>query len=71
MPTSGRDPGPNFWRAELDGDALLKLAMAQRGELFIGVVLSPGEVERLIRNVEVVLPNVTMPLVGRRLRRRS
>ena len=45
--------------------------MAQRGELFIGVVLSPGEVERLIRNVEVVLPNVTMPLVGRRLRRRS
>ncbi len=56
---------------DLDSAALLKLAMAQRGDLFIGVVLSPAEVEGLIKDVELVLPNVTMPLVGRRLRQRG
>ena len=48
---------------------LLKLAVSQRGEVFVGVVLAPSEVRRLIRDVGFVLPNVTMPLVGARLGR--
>ena len=55
----------------LDAATLLKLALAQPGELFIGVALSPSEVTRLVRDVGLVLPNVTGPLVGRRLRRRG
>lgn len=55
----------------LDLPALLTLAMAQRGEVFIGVVLSTSEVTRIVRDVGFVLPNVTMPLVGDRLRPRK
>lgn len=53
---------------DLDAAALVKLALAQRGELFIGVSLSTREVRRLVRGVGLVLPNLTGPLVGRRLR---
>ena len=52
----------------LDLAELLALAVAQRGEVFVGVVLGPSEIKSLVRNVALVLPNVTMPLVGDRLR---
>ena len=52
----------------LDLAELLALAVAQRGEVFVGVVLAPSEIKSLVRNVALVLPNVTMPLVGGRLR---
>lgn len=52
----------------LDLAELLALAVAQRGEVFVGVVLGPSEIKSLVRNVALVLPNVTMPLVGARLR---
>ncbi len=53
----------------LDLAELLKLAVSQRGEVFVGVVLAPSEIKSLVRNVALVLPNVTMPLVGARLGR--
>ncbi len=53
----------------LDLAELLKLAVSQRGEVFVGVVLGPSEIKSLVRNVALVLPNVTMPLVGARLGR--
>ncbi len=56
---------------ELDVFALLERAVAEPGEVFIGVVLPPKEVERLVREVGLVLPNVTGPLGSRRLRRRG
>jgi len=54
----------------LDAAALVKLALVQPGELFVGVSLSPHEVRKLVRGVGRILPNVTGPLVGRRLRSR-
>jgi hypothetical protein len=50
--------------------ALVKVALVQPGEVFIGVSLSPQEVGNLIRGVGLILPNVTGPIVGRRLRSR-
>jgi hypothetical protein len=52
----------------LDLAELLKLAVSQRGEVFVGVVLAPPEVRRLTRDVALVVPNVTMALAGARLR---
>jgi hypothetical protein len=54
----------------LDAAALVKLALVQPGELFVGVSLSRYEVRKLMRGVGLVLPNVTGPIVGRRLRRK-
>jgi hypothetical protein len=51
-----------------DAAALVKVALAQPGELFIGVSLAPAEVRRLVRGVGLILPNATGPIVGRRLR---
>lgn len=53
----------------LDLAELLALATAQRGEVFVGVVLGPTEVRRFVRDVGVVLRNVTVPIVGARLDR--
>jgi hypothetical protein len=47
-------------------ERMLKMAMGQRGEVFIGVALSPKEKGTLLRSVELVLPNATGPIVGRR-----
>jgi hypothetical protein len=55
----------------LDASALIKLALVQPGELFVGVSLSPHEVRALVRGVGLILPNVTGPIVGRRLRSRK
>ena len=52
-------------------EALVELALAQPGEVFIGVSLLPHEVRALARGVELTLPNQTGPLVGRRLRPRK
>ncbi len=49
-------------------EEILRLALRQRGAVFIGVALSPAEVRRLLDEAAMVLPNVTGPLVGRRQR---
>ena len=56
---------------ELDLSGVLERAVDEPGAVFIGVVLLPKEVGRLVREVGLVLPNVTGPLGGRRLRRRG
>jgi hypothetical protein len=53
-----------------DAAALLKVALEQPGELFVGVSLSRYEIGKLLRGVGLVLPNVTGPMVGSRLRLR-
>ena len=47
---------------------IVRVALRQRGAVFIGVALSPAEVRRLLDEAAMVLPNVTGPLVGRRQR---
>jgi hypothetical protein len=49
-------------------DAIVRVALRQRGAVFIGVALSRREVERLLDETALILPNVTGPLVGRRQR---
>jgi hypothetical protein len=44
------------------------MALRQRGAIFIGVVLSPAEVRRLLDEAAMLLPNATGPIVGRRQR---
>ena len=51
-------------------EMLVRTALTQRGAIFVGVALDPHEVRRFARDVELVLPNAIMPIVGRRLRRR-
>jgi hypothetical protein len=46
----------------------VKMAVRQRGALFVGVVLSAAEVRRLLDETAMILPNVTGPMVGRRQR---
>ena len=50
-------------------EEIVKMALRQRGAVFVGVVLSPAEVKRLLDEAAMVLPNVTGPMVGRRQRR--
>ena len=47
---------------------IVRVALQQRGAVFIGVALSPAEVRRLLDEAAMVLPNVTGPLVSRRQR---
>jgi hypothetical protein len=47
-------------------DELLKLAKRERGAVFIGVALSPSGRRRLAREVQLILPNATIPIAGRR-----
>ena len=50
-------------------EEIVRMALRQRGAVFIGVALSPAEVKRLLDEAAMVLPNVTGPMVGRRQRR--
>ncbi len=52
-------------------ETLVKLAVAQRGAVFIGIALTPAEVAHLIDQTRRILPNITGPMVVRRQRRRS
>ena len=47
---------------------VVRMALRQRGAIFIGVALSPAEVTRLLDEAAVLLPNATGPMVGRRQR---
>jgi len=49
-------------------DEIVKMALRQRGAVFIGVALSPAEVRRLLDEAAMILPNVTGPMAGRRQR---
>jgi len=49
-------------------EEIVKMALRQRGAIFIGVALSPAEVRRLLDEAAMILPNVTGPMVGRRQR---
>jgi hypothetical protein len=49
-------------------EEIVKMALRQRGAVFVGVVLSPAEVKRLLDEAAMLLPNVTGPMVGRRQR---
>jgi hypothetical protein len=51
-------------------NALVRLAKAEPGAVFIGVVLGRREVQRLLRDVRLILPNATLKVVGRRIGRR-
>ena len=51
-------------------EAIVRQALQQRGAVFIGVVLSPAEVTRLLNEAAMILPNVTGPVIGRRQRGR-
>lgn len=47
---------------------VLTAALEQRGEVFIGVVLSRRERQLVLREGALILPNITGPLCGRRIR---
>ena len=47
---------------------IVRTAFRHRGAVFIGVALSPAEVQRLLDAAAMLLPNLTGPLVGRRQR---
>ena len=49
--------------------AILAALRTVRGPFFVGVVLNGRERQQLQRDLGLVLPNVTGPIVGRRLRR--
>jgi hypothetical protein len=49
-------------------EEIVRVAMSQRGVVFIGVALSPAETKRLLKEVALILPNASAPLVGRRQR---
>jgi hypothetical protein len=51
-------------------EEIVRMAVRQRGAIFIGVALSPTEARRLLDDAAMVLPNVTGPIVGRRQRGR-
>jgi hypothetical protein len=60
---------------ELDVPARLAAITAAmntvHGALFVGVCLSPAEARRFEHELALVLPNVTRPIIGQRLRRRG
>ena len=49
-------------------EEIVRMALRQRGAIFIGVALSPAEVKRLLDEAAMLLPNVTAPMAGRRQR---
>ncbi len=49
-------------------EEIVRMARRQRGAVFVGVALSRREVERLLGESALILPNVTGPLVGGRQR---
>jgi hypothetical protein len=49
--------------------AILAAMRSVSGPFFVGVVLTERERRRLQRDLGLVLPNVTGPIIGRRLRR--
>ena len=49
-------------------EEVVRMALRQRGAVFIGVALSPAEVRRLLGEAAMLLPNTTGPMVGRRQR---
>ncbi len=49
--------------------AILAAMRSVSGPFFVGVVLSERERRQLQRDVDLVLPNVTGPIIGHRLRR--
>lgn len=49
-------------------DDIVRVALRQRGAVFVGVALSAAEVRHLLDETSMVLPNVSGPLVGRRQR---
>jgi hypothetical protein len=51
--------------------AILAALRSVPGPFFVGVSLSAAEVRRFQRDLDLVLPNVTAPIIGQRLRRRS
>ncbi len=51
-----------------DPEEIISALRRQRGRVFVGVVLSGREMKRLLREVDLVFPNVLMPTVGGRLR---
>jgi hypothetical protein len=51
--------------------AILAALRSVSGPFFVGVCLSRAEVRRFQRDLDLVLPNVTAPIIGQRLRRRS
>jgi hypothetical protein len=56
--------------APLRLEGLISEARRQRGAVFVGVVLGPREVRRLIDEMGPVLPNVTTRIAGPRIWRR-
>ena len=49
-------------------EEVVRMALRQRGAVFIGVALSPTEVRRLLDEAAMLQPNATGPMVGRRQR---
>ena len=49
-------------------EEIVRMALRQRGAIFIGVALSTGEVRHLLDEAAMLLPNATGPMVGRRQR---
>lgn len=52
-----------------DADALANAIMEQKNDVFVGIRVSRAELQRLLRDVALVAPSVTLPLVRPRLRR--
>lgn len=53
---------------EPETDEIIAALRRERGRVFVGVVLSSREVKRLVREVDLVLPNALLPILGGRLR---
>ncbi len=49
-------------------EEIVRMALRQRGAVFIGVALSRAEARRLLDEVAMVLPSVTTPMEARRQR---
>lgn len=47
---------------------VMRLAVSQRGAIFIGVALSPVETRRLFDELAMLIPNATGPFIGRKQR---
>jgi hypothetical protein len=56
--------------APLTLDGLIREAARQRGAVFVGVVLGPQEVRRLIDEMGPILPNITTRIAGPRIWRK-
>jgi hypothetical protein len=49
-------------------EEIVRMAVRQRGAIFIGIALSRREVKRLLDDAAMVLPNLTATLEGKRQR---